>query len=53
MAIWLFVGAIENQIIAIGGLRSCCRGLNCSLKVSGGFKGATGGCNGLMEADEG
>ena len=27
MAIWLFVGAIENQIIAIGGLKSCCMGL--------------------------
>ena len=26
VAIWLFVGAIESQIIAIGGLKSCCMG---------------------------
>ena len=26
---------------------------NCILKVSRGFKGETGGCMGLMEADEG
>ena len=25
---------------------------NCSLKVRRGFKGATGGCIGLMEADD-
>ena len=27
VAIWLFVGAIKNQIIAVVGLKSCCRGL--------------------------
>ena len=27
VAIWLLVGTIENQIIAIDGLKSCCRRL--------------------------